>query len=598
LYSKQRSINGFVMGNRFKRQAKKQRDRVKQKRQRLLQVKAAFQDSNPSSQADSDGGDSRTEISIEELEAIIARAHLNEQDHQILMSAAQTLRFLTAQLEKKSISVSRLKKLLFGAATETSSNLGLDGSAPDETDALNNENTPDPPSDEPSTEGEPKRKGHGRNGAEAYTGAKKVHVPHETLKPGDPCPACLKGTVYETGKPGTIVCVTGRPPLAATVYELQKLRCNLCGKIYTAQAPEAAGDEKKYDAEAGSMVAQLKYGTGMPFNRLAGLQGTLGIPLPASTQWDILTHVQPSCAPVHEVLTVEAAQGRIFHNDDTPMKVLSSEPEEEEEPDPKTASRTGQFTSGIVSILGDHKIALYFTGDNHAGENLAKVLKHRAEELAAPLQMCDALSRNVPKDFQIIVGNCLVHGRRNFADIIEHFPSECQYVIGQIREVYRNDGLARKERMSDEDRLAYHQQHSGPIMDDLKTWLNQQLDDKRVEPNSALGVAIQYMINHWEKLILFLRKPGAPLDNNICERALKKAILHRKNSYFYKTPNGARMGDLFMSLIHTCQLNGVNSFDYLTALQKHASAVAASPGDWLPWNYQESLPHQTNSSEA
>jgi hypothetical protein len=277
---------------------------------------------------------------------------------------------------------------------------------------------------------------------------------------------------------------------------------------------------------------------------------------------------------------------------------LSSEPEEEEEPDPKTASRTGQFTSGIVSILGDHKIALYFTGDNHAGENLAKVLKHRAEELAAPLQMCDALSRNVPKDFQIIVGNCLVHGRRNFADIIEHFPSECQYVIGQIREVYRNDGLARKERMSDEDRLAYHQQHSGPIMDDLKTWLNQQLDDKRVEPNSALGVAIQYMINHWEKLILFLRKPGAPLDNNICERALKKAILHRKNSYFYKTPNGARMGDLFMSLIHTCQLNGVNSFDYLTALQKHASAVAASPGDWLPWNYQESLPHQTNSSEA
>jgi transposase len=514
------------------------------------------------------------------------------------MSAAQTLRYLTAQLEKKSISVSRLKKLLFGAATETSRNLGLDASDPDDADLPSDENTPDSSSDESSTDAKPKRQGHGRNGADAYTGAQKVHVPHETLNAGDPCPDCKKGTVYETAEPGKIVCVTGRAPLEATVYELQKLRCNLCGKIYTAQTPEVAGDEKKYDAEAGSMVAQLKYGTGMPFNRLAGLQGTLGIPLPAATQWDILKNVQPSCAPVHEWLIVEAAQGRIFHNDDTPMKVLESDLKEDEEADRKASGRTGQFTSGIISILGDHKIALYFTGDNHAGENLAKVLKHRAEELAAPLQMCDALSRNVPKDFQIIVGNCLVHGRRNFVDILEHFPEECEYVIGKIREVYRHDGLTRKEKMSDADRLAYHQQHSGPIMDGLKTWLHQQLDDKRVEPNSALGGAIQYLINHWEKLTLFLRKPGAPLDNNICERALKKAILHRKNSYFFKTPNGARMGDLFMSLIYTCQLNGINSFDYLTTLQKHASAVAISPGDWLPWNYQASLQQQTNPCQA
>jgi transposase len=576
-----------TMGNRFKRQAKR-KERAKQKKQGLLQVKASSKDSIPPLEVPKDDTDQRTEVSLSELEAIIARtenAPLGEQDRHLLLSAAQTLRFLTAELEKKGISVARLKKLLFGAATETSKNLGLDTPDQDEADSQTDKDN------EQSSEPKKKRKGHGRNGADAYTGAKKVQVPHETLRPGDLCPDCVKGTVYETSEPGTVVCVTGRAPLDATVYELQKLRCNLCGKIFTAEAPAEAAQDAKYDAEAGSMVALLKYGTGMPFNRLEGLQRSLGIPLPAGTQWDILKKVRPFCAPVHEYLTVEAAQGDVLHNDDTPMLIREHGPVGQDETSDSNASeRTGQFTSGIVSILGDNKIALYFTGNKHAGENLAKVLQHRAEELAEPIQMCDALSRNVPKDFKTIVGNCLVHGRRNFADIIQFFPSECEHVIKQIGTIYKNNDITRKEQMSALERLQYHQQHSGPIMETLKEWLNQQFDDKKVEPNSALGGAIQYMLNHWKKLTLFLREPDAPLDNNICERALKKAILHRKNAYFYKNANGAAMGDMFMSLIHTCELNGVNPFDYLTALQKHARAVAVSPGDWLPWNYQDVLP--------
>ena len=112
---------------------------------------------------------------------------------------------------------------------------------------------------------------------------------------------------------------------------------------------------------------------------------------------------------------------------------------------------------------------------------------------------------------------------------------------------------------------------------------------REAEPNSGLGGAIRYMLRHWEKLTLFLRQPGAPLDNNIGERALKKAILHRKNALFYKTQNGARVGDLFMSLIYTCQLNQANPFDYLTQLQRHADELAASPAQWMPWNYRETL---------
>src|SRR5713226_7524392 len=97
------------------------------------------------------------------------------------------------------------------------------------------------------------------------------------------------------------------------------------------------------------------------------------------------------------------------------------------------------------------------------------------------------------------------------------------------------------------------------------------------------------MLKHWEKLTLFLRKAGAPLDNNLVERALKKAILHRKNSLFYKTRKGAQMGDLFMSLIHTCELNGVNPFDYLTELQRRAVESKRNPSEWMPWKYGETL---------
>ena len=149
--------------------------------------------------------------------------------------------------------------------------------------------------------------------------------------------------------------------------------------------------------------------------------------------------------------------------------------------------------------------------------------------------------------------------------------------------------------MSKNDRLSFHQQHSGPIMDAFFTWLNDQLDQKRVEPNSSMGGAIGYMLNHWQELTLFLRVPGAPLDNNVCEAALKTPIRHRNNSLFFKTERGAFVGDLFMSLIHTCRLNGINAFEYLRAIAQNARQAAAAPAQWLPWNYQTTLAHGSSA---
>ena len=443
--------------------------------------------------------------------------------------------------------------------------------------------------------------GHGRNGADAFTGATHEYVPHESLEPGSPCPECDGGTLYEFKPPGVVVHIVGGAPLSGNVYRLQKLRCNLCGTVFTAQAP-VSGGSRVYDETAAAMIALLRYGSGLPFHRLEVLQRNLGIPLPASTQWDIVNSHVGRVTPVYRELVRQAAQGRLLHNDDTTARILALMGKRKEKQKGNTArsvaemgredvpeDRTGIFTSGIVAVSNGHRIALFFTGRWHAGENLTFVLKQRAAQLAAPILMCDGLSRNLPKELEVILSNCLAHGRRHFVDVVDDFPDECGFVLESLKVIYGNDAKARQKNLSPEQRLNFHQQHSSRTMDDLHAWLRRQLDDKLVEPNSGLGGAIKYMLERWDALTLFLREAGAPLDNNICERTLKKAILHRRNSLFYKTLYGGLVGDTYMSLIYTCELCDVNPLDYLVQLFSHADEIERRPETWMPWNYRQNL---------
>lgn len=428
------------------------------------------------------------------------------------------------------------------------------------------------------------RKGHGRIRSAEYTGAEKVMIRHTELVPGDACPECACGKVYAQRESKVMVRIVGQPPLAATVYEVERLRCNGCGQVFTAAEPEGI-DSEKYDATATAIIAQLKYGSGVPFLRLARTQSQMGVPVPAATQWELVESAAEVLQPALDHLIWQAAQGDVFHNDDTGMRILRL-------PREPSDKRTGTFTSGIVSIWQGRRIALFFTGRQHAGENLADVLKRRAEQIRAPIQMCDALSRNAPKaarGVKILLAHCLAHGRRQFIDVAASFPAECAYVLELLGMVYANDATAREKGFDAEERLAFHQQYSQPLMDQLHQWLEDQLTEARTEPNSGLGQAIAYLLKHWRPLTLFLREKGAPVDNNICERALKKAILNRKNAMFYKTLNGAWVGDLYMSLIHTCELNGVNPFDYLTQLQRHRTELEQTPAEWMPWSYGDTL---------
>ncbi len=527
----------------------------------------------------------RLDFDIDKLEAILEHARstpLSEAEHHTLKAVLSTLARLTQELEKKRTSISRLRHLLFGPRSEHSAKV------------LNRQKSGQAGAGKRNKK---KPKGHGRNGAKAYGGAERVEIPHASLSTGNPCPhSGCTGKVHTQCDAGVIVRIKGMPPLSGTVYELEKLRCGLCGEIFTAQPPEGVG-EKKYDETAASMVANLKYGAGFPFYRLEKLQGNLGIPLPAATQWEIVEQAAQKCEPAFEALVDKAAQGDVLHNDDTPMKILELLAENHEPGrDDDARERTGLYTTGIISKYEEQLIALFFTGRKHAGENLARVLARRERQRDAPIQMCDALSRNLPGEFKTILANCLSHGRRRFVDVVNHFPESCRYILETLGEVYANDAVARRERMSSQQRLTHHQIHSEPLMQELHEWFECQFSEKKVEPNSGLGQAISYMLKHWQALTLFLREPGAPLDNNVCERALKKTILHRKNSLFYKTQNGARVGDIFMSLIHTAELCGADPFDYLCELQRNMERVAESPGQWLPWNYRQTLAKITDGS--
>jgi len=535
----------------------------------------------------------------EELDELLtlAKTSFPAKQYELLEGVLGTFVYVMLKLQNAKTSIKRFQRMLFGHRTEHKRHVLelAENAQPDEGElalapgegARLPGSMPVPPPKTPPP-------GHGRNAAQAYSGAPVVQCDHPDLEPGDRCPQCDKGKVYDS-PPRSLVKVVGQAPLGATVYRVQRLRCRLCDAVFTAPLPAAVASLPKYDSSCASMIAMLRYGHGMPHFRLEGLQASLYIPLPDATQWDIVAKAAPSPRAVFEELIRQAAQAPLLHSDDTPMKVLSlmKERAKAEAGGVKPVAKAIN-TSGIVAVLQDkankqRKVVLFFTGHAHAGKNMERVLAHRAEELQPAMQMCDALAANVAGEFTTILANCLAHGRRQLVDVAEQFPEAARHVVQALAEVYKHDAQCRQDGCSPEQRLSFHRQHSKPIMDELERWTTEQINGKQVEPNSGLGRALRYLIKHWSELTLFLREVGAPLDNNVCERALKRAIIHRKSSLFYKTIRGAQVGDIYMSLIHTCRLCDVNPFDYLNALQNHAGDVITAPARWLPWNFREQL---------
>lgn len=445
---------------------------------------------------------------------------------------------------------------------------------------------PDTPAPERQRKG-----GNGRNPREAYRAALDVHVSHPELKPGDLCPCGCGYRLYASSRTSPFRYFVGRVPIQVTFYYRQQLKSSGCDNTYTAPLPEGVGPGH-YDSTAISMLALMRYGLGLPMYRQGALLTYLGVPMAASTQFEVVAKGATAFKPIGEELKRQAAQGEVAYVDDTRMTILKQMRVD--------SKRTGTFTTGIISTREAVQVALFFTGESHAGENMKKVLNQRSPDLPALIQMSDALSRNFSEldDNQVIECCCMCHGRRNFVEIVRTFPEECRFVLECIGEVYGVEKQAREAGLDPAQRLTLHQEKSAPAMDRLKAWMAEQFEHKKVEKNSGLGQAITYMQKHWDRLTAFLRVTGAPLDNNMAERALKKVVLHRKNSLFYRTAAGAAVGDLFMSIIQTCQLNKVDPFDYLAQVLRHAAAVEACPSQWLPWTYKEAVAALTAAAKV
>ena len=320
------------------------------------------------------------------------------------------------------------------------------------------------------------------------------------------------------------------------------------------------------------------------------------MPVPDATQWDQGEIVGDCAHPVFKYLEELAAQGEVIFQDDTPQRILALIEENQQAKaqarargKAKAEERTGRQTTALIVQVGERRICLYYTGRRQAGENLEARLTQREPGREQPLVMSDALRSNNAEETGLIRCHCLAHGRRKFSELAEDFPAESAVVVDALKLVYDHDEEARAKQLSAQERLAYHQTYSAPVLTTLKTWLEQQMTERLVEPNSSLGKAIAYLLDHGETLTRVLQVPGAPLDNNTAERALKLAIRQRKNSLFYATEHSAYIARVLTSVIATCVQAGVNALDYLVALQEHRPEVRAHPSAWLPWNYLAAL---------
>lgn len=515
-------------------------------------------------------------ITPEEIEALIERLEtqtLQKEDYPLLIELIKSLVWMNFNLKEKKLSIERLRSL-FGIKTETAKRLF---ELAKEENPLTEEEPPSKPQ---------KKKTHGHRSAQNYLEAKTIEIFHKTLTKGSHCPDCKKGKLYNL-TPGSFLHITGSPLLEIEIYQTERLRCALCGKIFQATLPPEIA-KSRANKTAKTIVTLMKYRGGVPFYRQEKLQEMMGTPLSASELWGMTRDVANDLLPLYALLCTQAAQGKIIHNDDTKARILSHIKERKaKKGTAEEEKRTGTFTTGILSILKnpDTQIALFFTGKNHAGENLNTLLDEREETLPPPIQQCDA-GHNIPPDHQTKVACCMAHARRKFYELANDYTPIVLKIIGWFTQIFIND---RQSPQDEKERLKYHQEKSGPIMEQIKSYGNKLIETKEIEPNSSMGKAIGYFNNHFEKLTLFLREPGVPLTNNDDERLLKRSVLNRKNAYFYRNENGAKIGDILMSTIETCALNKVNPWNYLLAIQEYQKQVQSHPEKWLPWNYQEQI---------
>ena len=528
-----------------------------------------------------------TDIDNDALDALIERVSeakehelaLSPDDCQLLLNALMTLASLQENIASKDVTIHKLKKLI-----------GIVKSSEKLEDLIKQESLPTKSS---------KTNKQQRTSRTKPTATKVkptvVHHPLTTLARGELCPECNIGklTKYE---PASFLRIVGQSPFIPDQHVMERLRCSACGAYFTAPlADEVQADgqaQQKYGYSARSLMAICKYYAGTPFYRQGSLQKLLGVSITASTIFDQTEYVANAIYPVFKQLIVEASNARHYYIDDTTHRILDQAPiVKKQRNSDKERIRTGVYSSGMIAVTAtEQHIVLFETNIGHAGEFIDSILCRRSDNVA-PIIMSDALGSNRPSvDMEFISSLCNSHARRKFVDVLSHFPDEVGNILEKYGQIWHFDNLAKEQKLNTKERQAHHYKLSLPIMAEIRKWGTAHLLDESVEENSGLGKAIKYFNKHYEGLTSFCRVPGAKLDNNLMEAELKLVVRDRKNAMFHKTLSGASIGDVITSMVATASWAGINIFDYLNTLQREQKAVKLAPENYLPWNYQQTLP--------
>jgi hypothetical protein len=549
------------------------------------------------------------------LKERIEKNNLTEKDCTIILNLLSFNIWLQSRLSRAKLTIKRLRQLFgFKSESHKSSKTNKDTQPseqekknPKQTDEAEPSNDENSTSEPDNTESENKAcantlkkwnpaANHGNYSVADYPGCPEINIPIEEDKLNRKiCPECAQANtsakVYPE-KPSVVLLFDSQPLISGKRYNLERVRCSVCQTYFTASLPAALQKSEKYAPSCITSIAIHHYYAGLPFKRIEMLQAAQGVPLADSTQYDLINQFHTSSIkPLIPVLQQSAAQGKSHYYDDSPNKILEQIAYNKQQTNNK--DRQAIHSTVILSEYEGHRIYLFQTNTRTAGKELRELFKKRDNDENF-ITMSDASSHNFPEMDDCLLARwiiclCLAHGRRRFVELLGDINEDSRFVLDIIGQVYHNEAHCKQENFNSEQRLKYHQKNSAPLMESLRIWFNNLLLFKQVEPNSPLGEAIIYMLKRWYWLTQYLRVPGAPLDNNITEQAIKVVIRYSKNSLFYRTFHGANIGDGVMSLLHTAVHNQVNIFDYFNAIQHYKDEVNSSPVDWLPWSYQKTI---------
>jgi hypothetical protein len=374
----------------------------------------------------------------------------------------------------------------------------------------------------------------------------------------------------------------GSPSVDVERYRKKTLRCNFCGHEVIAK-----GKIEKWQNSAKTSVALQKC-SGIPFQRLSELQSAYGVPISEPKMWELCKSLwdEVGCNIYNELINA-ISEYKTLYVDDTNARVLDVISSNNKKLLQGEAKGKSCFSTVVCGEKDGNKIIIYLTKQSYCGQNIAPIVQDGNKNL-----MGDASRMNIPdiekdKLATITIFNCLAHAHRKFIDLKDFYPDECEYFIKQVQTIYAIDKETAK--MNEFERLETHKKNSRVHIENIYEKIDFLFENKIVEPSSHLGKAMKYWINNKDGLTRYLTKSGVALDNNRSERHLKRLILQRKNSLFFKTLPSSEILSGLSSIISTCRENKINSYNYLNWLQENSKEISKNPSGYLPWDYVKYL---------